>query len=113
MKNQCPKCEFECEREITMNKHTNTKHSEEAICNKYEHMLNENDMFPMEIVEGQEVFACNICDDGFDFIVEVNKHIADAHEDILNHILAKVNDESERNNQETEQYEFEFEAEKN
>ena len=48
-------------------------------------MLNENDMFQMEIVEGQEVFPWNICDEGFYFIVEVNKHIGDVHEDILNH----------------------------
>ena len=42
------KCKFECERKITMNKHINTKHSEEkwnAISNKYEHMVNENHMF--------------------------------------------------------------------
>ena len=39
----------------------------------------------MEIVQGETVFACIICDEGFDFIDEVNKHIADAHEDI--HIL--------------------------
>ena len=69
-------------------------------------------MFQMEIVEGQEVFACNICDKRFDFIVEANKHIADAHEDILNHILTRINDEIERNNHETEKYESEFELEK-
>ena len=112
MQIKCQECEFQCEREITTNKHTNTKHCEELICKKYEHMLNENDMFKMEIVEGQEVFACNICDEGFDFIVEVNKHIAEAHEDILNHILTRVNDEIERNNHKTEKYEFEFEVKK-
>ena len=112
MLNKCQKCEFECEREIIMNKHTNTKHSKEAISNKYEHLLNENDMFQMEILEGKEAFACNICDEGFDFIGVVNKHIADAHEDILNHILTRVNVESERNNKETEKYEFEFEVER-
>ena len=44
--------------------------------------------------------------------VEANKHIADAHEDILNHILTRIDDEIERNNHETEKYELEFELEK-
>ena len=65
-------------------------------------MITENDMFQIEIVEGGKVYVCNICEEGFDFNVEVNKHIADVHEDILNHILTKVIDESEGDDNETE-----------
>ena len=57
-------------------------------------------MFQLEIVEGETVFACNICDEGFDFIDEVNKHIADSHEDIMNHILTRVVDEGEGDSEE-------------
>ena len=78
---KCKKCEFECEMEMALKKHRNTKHSKEElneITNEYEHIVTENDMFQMEIVEGETGFACNICDEGFDFIDEVNRHISEA-----------------------------------
>ena len=72
-----------------MNKHVNTKYpKEESNKSKtmYGHIVTENDMFQLEIVKGETVFACNICEEGFDFIDEVNIHIADAHADIMSHI---------------------------
>ena len=68
-------------------------------------------MFQIEIVEGETVFACNICDEGFDFIDDVNKHIADAHEDIVNHILTRVVDEGEGASKETKKCELEVDVE--
>ena len=68
-------------------------------------------MFQLELVEGETVFACNICDEGFDFIDDVNKHIADAHEDIMNHILTRVVDEGEGDSEETKKCELEVEVE--
>ena len=56
-------------------------------------------MFQLEIVEGEPVFACNICDEGFDEY----KNIADAHEDIMNYILTIVVDEGEGHSEEIEQ----------
>ena len=43
-------------------------------------------MFQLVIVKVETVFACNICDEGFDLIDEVNNHIADTHEDVMSHI---------------------------
>ena len=68
-------------------------------------------MFQIEIVEGETVFACNICDEGFDFIDEVNKQIEDAHEDIKNHIVTRVVDEGEGDSEETKKCELEVEVE--
>ena len=61
-----------CEREITLRKHTNTKHPEEVIDEKRkaQYMKDEQDFFQREIVDGQTVYACNICDEGFDHIKE-------------------------------------------
>ena len=39
------------------------------------------------------VYACNICDEGYDSIKEVNKHISHDHEDILSHIMKKAMNE--------------------
>ena len=52
-------------------------------------------MFKSEIVKGETVFSCNICDEGFYFIDELNKHIVDTHDDIMNHILTIGFDEGE------------------
>ena len=58
-------------------------------------------LFLLEIVQGETVITYNICDEGFDFIDEVNKHIADAHEDKMNHILTRVVDKGEGDSEET------------
>ena len=55
-------------------------------------MTDENDMFQIEIVEIETVYACNICDQGFEGSDEVKKHITKVHHDINNHILKKVKD---------------------
>ena len=66
----------------------------------------------MEIVEGETLFTCNNCDEGFDFVCEVNKHILNTHEDIMKDILLKrVINDGEGNNKETKKYEFELEVE--
>ena len=90
---KCISCEFCCESEITMRKHINTKHSKEDTeyeSTKYDFMIDMDDMFQIEIVEGNMVYACNICDEGYDSIEEVNNHIAHMHVDILSHIKRKL-----------------------
>ena len=49
-------------------------------------------MFQIEIVENETVYACNICDQGFEGSDEVKKHITEVHHDIINHILTKLTD---------------------
>ena len=58
-------------------------------------MTDENDMFQMEIVENETVYACNICDQGFETSEEVKKHIKETHQDIVNYILTNETDKSE------------------
>ena len=70
----------------------NTKHSKEDS-KTYEHITDENDMFQIEMVEDEIVYACNICDQGFKISEEVKKHITKVPQDILNHILTKVTNE--------------------
>ena len=62
-------------------------------------------------MRGKQFFACNICNEIFDFIDEVNKHIADSHEDIMNHILTRVVDEGEGDSEETKKCELVVEVE--
>ena len=81
-------CEFWCAREITMKKHINTKHLTEDT--NYESIkYDKDDMFLIEIVEWNMVFACNGCDEGYDSIEEVNNHIAHMHEDIVSQLRKK------------------------
>ena len=50
--------------------------------NKQEsHPLSEGvqDLFQIEVLEGEEVFACNVCDEGFDKEDEVSNHITINH----------------------------------
>ena len=93
---ECNICNFKCERETTLRKHINTKHCKEDS-KTYDHITEENDMFQIEIVDNETVYACNICDQGFEESDEVKKHITQVHQDIINHILTKVTDENADN----------------
>ena len=60
MQMKCSPCEFWCEREITMRKHINTKHLKEDTMyesTKYDFMIDQDDMFQIEIVEGNIVYG--------------------------------------------------------
>ena len=47
------------------------------------------DMFQIEIVEGEQVYACNICDEGFDKEAEIRQDIVEDHKEIIPHISEK------------------------
>ena len=79
---------------MTLRKHINTKHSKEEYTS-FDHMTDENDMFKIEIVENETVYACNICDQGFEMSEEMKKHISETHKDIINYILTNVADKNE------------------
>ena len=42
------------------------------------------DYFQIEIVEGETVYVCNICNKGLDNENEITKHIRDNHESLMN-----------------------------
>ena len=87
---KCDKCEFVCQREITLSKHINTKHAEENSETEYDYMREDNDFFQVEIVENEAVYACNMCDEGFDTMDEIKKHISDMHKEIISDILMNI-----------------------
>ena len=41
------------------------------------------DYFQIEVIEGETVFMCNICNEGLDNEMEITKHIKDNHEILL------------------------------
>ena len=69
-------------KKITFKKHKNTKHTKHTISEfkeKYEpanqetcdtietdHSNDIQDLFQLEIVEGEELYACNVCNEGFE-----------------------------------------------
>ena len=66
--------------------------------NKQEsHPLSEGvqDLFQIEVLEGVEVFACNVCDEGFDKEDEVSNHITINQKDILIQISNDVDSDEE------------------
>ena len=52
--------------------------SKESYCFEAE------DYFQIEIVEGETVYVCNICNEGLDNENEITKHIRDNHESLMN-----------------------------
>ena len=47
------------------------------------------------MLEGEQVFACNVCNEGFDIEDNVRKHITSDHTDILMQISKDINKEKE------------------
>ena len=75
---KCSHCEFGCDKEITMIKHINTKHSKKETNTertRCDFMVDQNDLFQIKIVEGEMFYACNICDECYNSIEEGNRHI--------------------------------------
>ena len=90
---KCDKCDFAGDTELSFKKHINTKH---PIQNNEEHEIKSiridctldgiegiEDLFQMEILDGEEIYACNVCDQGFDREDEIKKHVLDDHKEIV------------------------------
>ena len=99
--NKCCKCEFVGDTEVSLKKHMNTKHPPTIIKTNN---INEDPMldgidehFQIEFLEGEQVYACNICDEGFDIEDEIKKHIAVNHKDILIEISKNIDEEEDDN----------------
>ena len=43
----------------------------------------EFDLFQLEIVSDKEVYACNLCNEGFDSKYEVKEHLKQTHEEVF------------------------------
>ena len=103
---KCLKCDFTANTELSLKKHINTKHAPkyDQLANPEESDATEtecsfegfediDDMFQLEIVEDEQVFACNICNEGFDKHDEIKKHIEENHKDIIIQIRKTLMDE--------------------
>ena len=86
--------EFDCVgTDLSIKKHVNNKHSiqnieeQENILSKTECTIDGiegiEDMFQLEIFDGEQVYACNVCDQGFDTEGEIRDHILEDHKDIV------------------------------
>ena len=97
---KCEECNFVGNSNVSLKKHINAKHAPLPMDYDKEesHPLSEGvqDLFQIEVLEGVEVFACNVCDEGFDKEDEVSNHIIINQKDILIQISNDVDsDEKE------------------
>ena len=92
---KCSECHFVGKTHVTLKKHVNTKHAPLLLesHNKDEDLF--LDLFQMEVLEGEDVYACNICDEGFDKIDEVKNHISIYHKDTLMQITKNIEEVEE------------------
>ena len=90
---KCDKCDFVGDTELSISKHTNTRHplqktedreinSTRIDCN-LEGIEGIDDLFQLEVLHGAQIYACNVCDQGFDKEDEITKHIKEDHTDIM------------------------------
>ena len=92
---KCFKCDFVANTELSLKKHKNTKSEPKSdqLANQeidaikteciFKGIEDIEDMFQLELVKDEQVFACNICNEGFDRHNEVKKHIEEYHRILL------------------------------
>ena len=83
---KCSQCEYSCDSQSTLKKHVNTKHqiTKEASSDAESESEGEYDLFQLEIVSDEEVYVCNLCDEGFYSEYEVKKHLKELLRKFLN-----------------------------
>ena len=47
----------------------------------------------MEMVEGEQLYACNVCDEGFEKSDQIRKHIESNHKEIIKQISKDINNQ--------------------
>lgn len=87
---KCDQYKFSSEKEITFHKHKNTKHKNNKQwkhkCDECEcvrnilikalfHFDDVSNLYQQKIVEGETLYVCNLCYDGFEIFEDVKKHI--------------------------------------
>ena len=86
----CDHCDFVGETEMSMQNHIDNKHPSQNIEEKESNSLKRDctlegiegikDLFQLELLDGEDIYACNICDQGFDREDKIKKHIVECHE---------------------------------
>ena len=82
---KCDECDFVGNTDLSIKKHVNTEHSIQNIEEQENNSSKTDctidgiegieDMFQLEILDGEQVYACNFCDQGFDTEDEIRNHI--------------------------------------
>ena len=89
---KCDKCDFVGKTELFIKKHKNTKHPLQNIEEKgsfikvdynLEGIEDIEDLFQLEVLDGEQVYACNVCNHGFDMEDKIKKHIIKDHKEIV------------------------------
>ena len=57
----------------------NSENRENENKNKESEMVDVEDYFQIKLVDGEPVFVCNICNEGFYSEAEIREHINDKH----------------------------------
>ena len=53
------------------------------------------DLFQLEFLDGDQMYACNVCDQRFDIENEIKKHIIDNHKEIIIEISKNMENKEE------------------
>ena len=91
---KCLKCLYSCESKVTLIKHMNTKHphsssknsetvTEEEDFENYCDIEDDSQLYCIEMVNDEPVWACNLCSEGLDSEEEMIIHMKECHERIV------------------------------
>ena len=73
------------EKDVSHDKYERNDHENSIIDDKSKDIdFLAEDYFQIEIVDGETVYVCNICNEGLDNKNEITKHIKDNHESLMN-----------------------------
>ena len=84
---KCTECEYSCKQTIALKKHINTKHQviNEELGDTESESEDDFDLFQLEIVSDEEVYVCNLCNEGLDSAHEVKEHLKETHKKVFEH----------------------------
>ena len=52
-------------------------------------------LFQLKVVDSEQIYACNVCDQGFDGVDKIMKRIVDDHKDIIIKIIKDMENKEE------------------
>ena len=92
--------------DLFIKKHKNTKHPLQNIEEKSSSTKKDcnlkgieeiEGLFQLEVLDGEQVRACNVCKHGFDMEDEIKKHIIKNHKEIISEIGKDMKNNEETN----------------
>ena len=92
---KCLKCLYSCANKLTLQKHMNTKHPfidsgnndkvpEEDETDNDCDIEEDQDIYDIEMVNGEPVWACNLCSDALESQEEMIIHMQESHNRVVN-----------------------------